>query len=128
MEKITKKDFIKLLTENKSSLIASCFNKSFGSFMSEIQYKPLTLTNIRAVTEIHKTYLLFDDNSRLNLNDEGRHDYIKLISNDGAIFLAKRDILQVRDYDKEELIWRLKHIDSGELYKEQENFIVYVLV
>lgn len=97
MKKITKKEFINTLANNKSMFIGSYFNVTPERINAALQSANITFddTAARTVTAVKSTALIFSNGSRLDLNQDGQNTYHKYINN-GLIYLIQENIV----YDK----------------------------
>lgn len=109
MEKITKKDFIHILTSHQSIFIASIFPKKNMDDELQVKLNDLKYFSGEKRTCIAKTtYLEFSNGSRLDFNQEG-----------------KREFYQYDKYIIYKLIARCEI--SGEL-ETSYNYIIYRLI
>lgn len=134
MKAITRNEFVKRLTENTSLFMGNVRNMDENRFVFWT-LESLTIIDAgqaakrRTVTENHVNFIIFSDGSRLDFNQAGKNDYFEHTNQYGIKYAVMRTTVQVRDWQAEEKYWdEHGNFDCGELYKEQHNYIVYVII
>lgn len=131
MQKITRKEFTAILTEKASVFMGSVFrwNDEKCARAMEGIARIDEKTERRTVTENHASYILFSNGSRLDFNQEGKKEYFEYENENGVKFVLQKTTVQVRDWDAEEEYWKEHHnSDCGEIYKEQQDYVVYAVI
>lgn len=105
MEKITRKAFLEILTENTSILAGSVFRWNDKKCIAGME----TIKAInekaerRTVTEKHTNYILFSNGSRLAFDQEGKYDYFIYENKNGVKFAIQR-LTRWDDFDEAEYL------------------------
>lgn len=76
MEKITKNNFVELLTENRSVFLGVASSPACVDFNID-EKKDILLRGKRRSAEVKPFGLLFSDFSRLDLTQQGRYEFFK---------------------------------------------------
>lgn len=120
-EKITKKNFIEILTNNNSVLFGSVFRwtdekvqKALNKdIITDLYFNAAIKNNLAEVREVKKCFsnhLLFSNGSNLYFDDEGKKEYFTFTNNNNALFIIKKNTYY-DDFDG----------------KNYENYIVYYI-
>lgn len=92
MEKITRKEFTEILTNNRTILAGSAFRWNDEKCITGMEnIKAIgEKAERRTVTEKHSNYIVFSNGSRLDFNQEGKKEYFSYTSGNGVQFVIQR--------------------------------------
>ena len=100
MEKIIKKDFVDFLTKNQTSFIDSKFNWDDKDCIEALD-KIYEVVKEKRSAIARSDYIIFNDDSRLYLNQKGTKEYFKYTNKYDINFLIQK-IIYKDDYNNEE--------------------------
>lgn len=92
MEKITRKEFTEILTNNRTILAGSVFRWNDEKCIAGMEnIKAIgEKAECRTVTEKHSNYIVFSNGSRLDFNQEGKKEYFSYKNGNGVQFVIQR--------------------------------------
>ena len=92
MEKITRKKFVEILTNNRTILAGSVFRWSDEKCIAGMENIKSVNENAerRKVMEKHSNYIVFSNGSRLDFNQEGKKEYFSYTNGNGVQFVIQR--------------------------------------
>lgn len=92
MEKITRKEFAEILTNNRTILAGSVFRWNDDKCIAGMEnIKAISeKAERRTVTEKHSNYIVFSNESRLDFNQEGKKEYFSYKNGNGVQFVIQR--------------------------------------
>lgn len=92
MEKITRKEFTEILTNNRTILAGSVFRWNDEKCIAGMEnIKAIgKKAERRTVTEKHSNYIVFSNGSRLDFNQEGKKEYFSYKNGNGVQFVIQR--------------------------------------
>ena len=92
MEKITRKEFTEILTNNKTVLAGSVFRWNDEKCIAGMENIKSANENAerRKVTEKHSNYIVFSNGSRLYFDQEGKKEYFSYKNGNGIQFVIQR--------------------------------------
>ena len=99
-KKITKKDFVDFLTKNQTSFICSKFNWNDEDCIEALD-KIYEVVKEKRSAIARSNYIIFNDDSRLYLNQKGIKEYFKYTNKYDINFLIRK-IIYKDDYNNEE--------------------------
>lgn len=92
MEKITRKEFTEILTNNRTILAGSVFRWNDEKCIAGMEnIKAIgEKAERRTVTGKHSNYIVFSNGSRLDFNQEGKKEYFSYTNGNGVQFVIQR--------------------------------------
>lgn len=92
MEKITRKEFTEILTNNRTILAGSVFRWNDEKCIAGMENIKVIgeKAERRTVTEKHSNYIVFSNGSRLDFNQEGKKEYFSYKNGSGVQFVIQR--------------------------------------
>lgn len=92
MEKITRKEFTEILTNNRTILAGSVFRWNDEKCIAGMENIKVIgeKAERRTVTEKHSNYIVFSNGSRLDFNQEGKKEYFSYKNGNGVQFVIQR--------------------------------------
>lgn len=92
MEKVTRKEFTEILTNNRTILAGSVFRWNDEKCIAGMEnIKAISeKAERRTVTENHSNHIVFSNGSRLDFNQEGKKEYFSYKNGNGVQFVIQR--------------------------------------